>query len=116
MIQELIAKLKSLEELHQTNLEATTILTVELKELREFWDQTHKEGTEAKRDALLASITCQHYEKRFDDRVFMCSKANNFEPRLPFYSNPKVVLAKFREKNKKLDVVLDERRGPRLPP
>uniref|UniRef100_A0A803NKC1 Uncharacterized protein n=1 Tax=Cannabis sativa TaxID=3483 RepID=A0A803NKC1_CANSA len=116
MDEELIAKLKSLDELHQTNLEATTNLTVELKELHQFRDQTRKETAKAARDALLAPITCQHYEKHFDDGVFMCWKANNFEPRLPFYPNPKVVLAQFWEKNKKLDVVLAERRGPRLPP
>uniref|UniRef100_A0A803QJB7 Uncharacterized protein n=1 Tax=Cannabis sativa TaxID=3483 RepID=A0A803QJB7_CANSA len=39
---ELLVKLKSLEELHQTNLEITTNLTIELKELREFWDKTQK--------------------------------------------------------------------------
>ncbi|KAM6543894.1 hypothetical protein CsatB_008341 [Cannabis sativa] len=39
-IQELSVKLKSLEELHQTDLETTANMTVELKELREFQEQT----------------------------------------------------------------------------
>ncbi|XP_060960873.1 uncharacterized protein LOC133031402 [Cannabis sativa] len=94
-VQELIPKLRSLEELHQNDLKMTSSLTVEVKELREFKEQAGKEAVRAKRDALLSPITCQHCSKRFDDGVFMCWKANNFEPRLPFYPKPHEVLAYF---------------------
>uniref|UniRef100_A0A803QQ71 Uncharacterized protein n=1 Tax=Cannabis sativa TaxID=3483 RepID=A0A803QQ71_CANSA len=92
---ELLMKLQSLEVLHQTDLETTTNLTIELKELREFWDKTRKKAAKAERDALLAPVTCKHYEKCFEDGACMCWKANKFEPRLHFFPNPEAVIAQF---------------------
>uniref|UniRef100_A0A803Q289 Uncharacterized protein n=1 Tax=Cannabis sativa TaxID=3483 RepID=A0A803Q289_CANSA len=70
-------------------------ISVKLKELCEFWDQTRKEAAKAARDILLALITCKDCEKCFEDGVFMCWKANKFEPRLPFFPKPKAVIAQF---------------------
>uniref|UniRef100_A0A803Q6I4 Uncharacterized protein n=1 Tax=Cannabis sativa TaxID=3483 RepID=A0A803Q6I4_CANSA len=93
-VQELTAKLKSLGELHETDLETIVKLTVEVKEL----------------------LTCQHCRKHFDDGVFMCWTTNDYNLRLPFYPKPREVLVRFQEKKKRLDAVLEERTGPHLPP
>ncbi|XP_060965650.1 uncharacterized protein LOC133034561 [Cannabis sativa] len=52
-VEDLIAKLKSMEELNQADLKMTANLTVEVKELRDSEDQTQKK---AKRDELLAPV------------------------------------------------------------
>uniref|UniRef100_A0A803P4K5 Uncharacterized protein n=1 Tax=Cannabis sativa TaxID=3483 RepID=A0A803P4K5_CANSA len=111
-IKELTAKLKSLEELHQENLQSIANLTVEVKGLHEFKEQAEKEAAKAKRDALLALITCQHCKKRFDGGVFMAWQTNSQNLSLNFYPKPKESLARFWEKKKRLDAVLEERRGP----
>ncbi|XP_060972733.1 inactive protein RESTRICTED TEV MOVEMENT 2-like [Cannabis sativa] len=110
---EMVAKVKSLEELHQANLESKANLAVELKELKDFRDQALKK---AKKDELLTPVSCKHCIKRFDDGVYMAWQSNGQSIKLDFYPKPEEALAKFREKKKRLDAMLEARRGPRLPP
>uniref|UniRef100_A0A803PAR1 Uncharacterized protein n=1 Tax=Cannabis sativa TaxID=3483 RepID=A0A803PAR1_CANSA len=114
-IQGLTEKLKTLKELHKTNLETTASMSVELYELREFWERTQKEAPKATREALLTPKTCKHCAKIFEDGVFMCWKSNKFEPHLHFMLDPEATMVCFWEKNKKLEQVLAEWMGPRLP-
>ncbi|XP_060972340.1 uncharacterized protein LOC133038266 [Cannabis sativa] len=54
-LDEMAARVKSLEELHQADLESRANLAVELKELKDFKDQSLKK---AKKDELLSLISC----------------------------------------------------------
>uniref|UniRef100_A0A803QIV6 Uncharacterized protein n=1 Tax=Cannabis sativa TaxID=3483 RepID=A0A803QIV6_CANSA len=100
---------------NDTDSETTVSMSFELKELHEFREWTQKEAAKAGRDALFAPVICKNYEKRFEDGVFMCWKSNKFEPRLHFLPDPETTVAQFLEKNKKLEQVLAEQRGPHLP-
>uniref|UniRef100_A0A803Q7D8 Uncharacterized protein n=1 Tax=Cannabis sativa TaxID=3483 RepID=A0A803Q7D8_CANSA len=71
-------------------------------------------GSDQGKEMLSRLITCRQ-QKRFDDGVFMVWPSNGQNLNLSFYPKPKEVLARFWEKNKRLDAALEERRGPRLP-
>ncbi|KAM6556757.1 hypothetical protein CsatB_003776 [Cannabis sativa] len=110
---EMATKVKSLEELHQADLQSKANLVVELKELKDFRDQALKK---AKRDELLTPVSCKHCVKRFDDGLYMAWQSNGQSIKLDFYPKPEEALAKFWEKKKKLDAMLEVRRSPHLPP
>ncbi|KAM6571825.1 hypothetical protein CsatA_015905 [Cannabis sativa] len=112
-LDEMVAKVRSLEETHQANLESRAALAAELKELRDFKEQTTKK---AKRVELLSPVSCGQCPKRFDDGVFMAWSTNDQNIKLTFYPKPEEMIAKFREKKKKLDAMVEARIGPRLPP
>ncbi|KAM6571072.1 hypothetical protein CsatA_015152 [Cannabis sativa] len=112
-LDEMAAKVKSLEEVHQADLESRANLAVELKELKDFNDQALKK---AKKDELLSPVSCSRCVKRFDDGVYMAWSTNGQNIKLDFHPKPVGMIAKFREKKKKLDAMLEARIGPRLPP
>ncbi|XP_060961621.1 uncharacterized protein LOC133031883 [Cannabis sativa] len=112
-LDEMAAKVKFLKEVHQADLESRANLAVELKELKDFKDQALKR---AKKDELLSPVSCSRCVKRFDDGVYMAWSTNGQNIKLDFYPKPAEMIAKFREKKKKLDAMLEARIGPRLPP
>ncbi|KAM6575103.1 hypothetical protein CsatA_023430 [Cannabis sativa] len=112
-LDEMVAKVRSLEETHQANLESRAALAAELKELRDFKEQASKK---AKRAELLSPVSCGRCPKRFDDGVFMAWSTNDQNIKLTFYPKPEEMIAKFWEKKKKLEAMVEARIGPRLPP
>ncbi|KAM6578067.1 hypothetical protein CsatB_029904 [Cannabis sativa] len=109
-LDEMVAKVRSLEETHQADLESRAALAAEL---RDFKEQASKK---AKRAELLSPVSCGRCPKRFDDGVFMAWSTNDQNIKLTFYPKPEEMIAKFREKKKKLDAMVEARIGPRLPP
>uniref|UniRef100_A0A803QDX0 Uncharacterized protein n=1 Tax=Cannabis sativa TaxID=3483 RepID=A0A803QDX0_CANSA len=99
-IQGLMVKLKTLEELHKTDLETVVSMSAELKELRKFWEQTQREATKGAGEALLTPVTYKHCVKHFEDGVFMCWKLNKFEPRLHFMPDPEDTVVRFWERTR----------------
>ncbi|KAM6556126.1 hypothetical protein CsatB_003145 [Cannabis sativa] len=112
-LDEMVAKVRSLEETHQSDIESKAALAAELKELRDFKEQSTRK---AKRAELLSPVSCARCPKRFDDGVYMAWATNDQSIKLTFYPKPEEMIAKFREKKKKLDAALEARIGPRLPP
>ncbi|KAM6560681.1 hypothetical protein CsatA_029920 [Cannabis sativa] len=112
-LDEMVAKVRSLEETHQSDIESKAALAAKLKELRDFKEQSTRK---AKRAELLSPVSCARCPKRFDDGVYMAWATNDQSIKLTFYPKPEEMIAKFREKKKKLDVALEARIGPRLPP
>ncbi|KAM6554235.1 hypothetical protein CsatB_024269 [Cannabis sativa] len=112
-LDEMAAKVRSLEETHQSDIESKAALAAELKELRDYKDQSIRK---AKRAELLSPVSCARCPKRFDDGVYMAWATNDQSIKLSFYPKPEDMIAKFREKKKRLDAELEARIGPRLPP
>ncbi|KAM6593428.1 hypothetical protein CsatA_001131 [Cannabis sativa] len=112
-LDEMVAKVRSLEETHQSDIESKAALAAELKELRDFKEQSARK---AKRAELLSPVSCARCPKRFDDDVYMAWATNDQSIKLTFYPKPEEMIARFREKKKKLDAALEARIGPRLPP
>ncbi|KAM6553880.1 hypothetical protein CsatB_014642 [Cannabis sativa] len=112
-LDEMVAKVRSLEETHQSDIESKAALAAELKELRDFKEQSTRK---AKRAELLSPVSCARCPKRFDDGVYMAWATNDQSIKLTFYPKPEEMIARFREKKKKLDAALEARIGPRLPP
>uniref|UniRef100_A0A803QB22 Uncharacterized protein n=1 Tax=Cannabis sativa TaxID=3483 RepID=A0A803QB22_CANSA len=80
--------------LREQDQRVAAIMSAELKELRNFKENTKQEAVKATKKALAAPVTSDQCVKRFEHGVFICLRSNKFKPKLHFLPNHEAVLTR----------------------